>query len=111
MNFCIPYTLTLAAVGDKSRFVTEFDCVLDVEFDSPEDWTIEAVDFPKSGNSPEFSVTATSDPDLWRLMERAFDHSEMRIANAVTRWAAEEAADRVADRADYEREIRMEREQ
>lgn len=103
----IPYTLTIAAAGDKSHFVTEFDCELSIDLTDFEDWFIDEVNFPKSGNTPAFTVTPKSDPDLWKLLERAFEHSSARIADKVIRAAIEERNDRLADRADYERDIRM----
>ena len=104
----IPYTLTIAAAGDKSHFVTEFDCELEVTFDSPEDWYIDAVAFTAYRDQPAFSVTAKSDPDLWKLMERAFEHSSMSISDKVLEAAYEARRDRMADYGDYLHDIRME---
>lgn len=104
----IPYTLTIAAAASKSQFVTEFDCELEVTFDSPEDWYIDAVLFTAYRDIPAFSVTPKTDPDLWKLMERAFEHSSMSISDKVMEAAAEARNDRLADHADYLHDIRME---
>jgi len=103
----IPYTLTIAAAGDKSHFVTEFDCELEVTLDGFEDWFINSVVFEGTATRPHI-VTPKSDPDLWKLLERAFEHSSIKIADKVMEAAIEARNDRMGDRADYEHDIRME---
>ena len=103
----IPYTLTLAASGDTTHIVAELDCELEVTFDDLDNWGIDAVIFSKSLYNPAFTVTPKSDPDLWKLLERTLERDSTSIADKVMEAAIEERMDRLAARADYERDIQM----
>ena len=105
----IPCTLSINAMRCKNWFVTEIDCDLEVDFDSPEDWAVTAVTFTKYGNTPEFTVDAKSDPLLWQILGRAIEDDDMAIADAVMEAAAQDRMDRAADAADHLRDLMQDR--
>jgi len=111
-SITLEWTLSIVAAGNAQNFVTEFDCVLDIEVDDSDeypDFSVESVDFTKSGNSPAFTVSEKSDPDLWKLIERAIDRDQIKIADKVVEYLIDEKMSRLADRADHYRDMMMDR--
>lgn len=112
----IPYALEFNALigstnGIKQYAFTgmELDAELVVEYEDSQNWEITGLRFEQSRWNPEFEVTPTSDPDLWKLIERAIDLDDKAIAARVVEAGEEELASIAADRGDYEYEMRRER--
>ena len=98
----VPYTLQLTTkIGPhQSAFVCEIDAELVVEYEDTQNWEISALRFEQTRWNPEFEVTPESDPDLWKLVERALDMDDKTIAARIVEAGEEERAACKADAAD-----------
>jgi len=95
----IPYTLSLVAntgrtpTGQIKRgFVSEFDCQLDVEYTDHEDFEVVSVTIEQCSFCDEFTVDAESDPELWKLMQRAVDYDWLSINERIQEMIASDMA-------------------
>lgn len=106
----IPYALELYAVTGnqgslflqpKHSFLgAELDCELVVGYEDTTNWEIEALRFEQTRWNPEFEVTAKSDPDLWKLIDRALDLDDKAVCARVIELINEAYYDRQAMRED-----------
>jgi hypothetical protein len=111
----IPYTLTLVANTGrdpilntiKRGFIAEFDATLDVEYTDHEDWEIVSVTFEQTRWNDEFEVSAESDPDLWKLIQRSFEYDWKDLGDKVREFIVEDHAEYGDDRGDYLRDMQM----
>lgn len=97
----IPYTLTLvsnlgrdATLGTIKRgFVAEFDCTLDLDYTDTRDWEITSITFEQTKYTDEFSVDEKSDPQLWALVQRAFEYDWKDLGDKVREFIIEDHAE------------------
>ena len=111
----IPYTLTLVtnlgrdAVLNTVRrgFVAEFDATLDVDYEDTRNWEITSITFEQTKWTDEFSVDEKSDPDLWKLIQRAFEYDWKDLGDKVREFIIDDHAEYGDDRGDYLRDMQM----
>ena len=111
----IPYTLTLVtnlgrdAVLNtiKRGFVAEFDCTLDVDYEDTRDWEINSITFEQTQWNDEYSVDEKSDPDLWKLIQRAFEYDWKDLGDKLRECIIDDHAEYGDDRGDYLRDMQM----
>lgn len=97
----IPYApqITTKIGPSEFAFVCEIDAELTVEYESAENWEIAGLLFTQSRWNPEFEVTPESDPDLWKVIQRAID-ADKDIASRIVEAGEEERAACKEDAAD-----------
>ena len=113
----IPYTLTLVSnLGRdavlstiKRGFVAEFDCTLDIDYENTRNWEITSITFEQTKYTEEFSVDEKSDPDLWKLIQRAFEYDWKDLGDKVRECIIDDKADYDDGRGDLEYDLRAER--
>lgn len=110
----IPYSLTLVAnCGHtamntiKRGFVSEFECDIDVDYRDHGDWEIVSVTFEKTRWNDEFVVDENSDPDLWKLMKRAFEYDWKDLGDKIAEAISNDLSDAGYDSAVYYRDVSM----
>ena len=110
----IPYTLTLVAntgttaMGQIKRgFVSEFDCTIDVDYNDHEDFEIISVTFEQSRWADEFHVDAKSDPDLWKLMTRAFDYDWKDLGDKIRECIVDDISESKYNRPESYEDVSM----
>ena len=114
-NLHIPYTLTLVtnlgrdAVLNtiKRGFVAEFDATLDVDYADTRNWEITSITFEQTKWTDEFSVDEKSDPDLWKLIQRAIEYDWKDLGDKVREFIIEDHAEYGDGRGDYLRDMQM----
>ena len=104
----VPYTLSFmanigrdAAFGTIKRgFMAEFDCSIEVEYTDPDDWEIVGIHFDKTKWADGFGVDSASDPDMWKLVERALEYDWKDLESKIIELMYEDYSDRRAARED-----------
>ena len=110
----IPYTLSLVANTGRSPsglikrgFVAEFDCQIDVDYTDHEDFEVVSFTFEQTTFNDEFTVTAESDPDLYKLLARGVDYDWLSINERIQEMIASDMSDSCDDRGDWLRDMQM----
>ena len=98
----IPDTLEITTKTGpaKAGFVAEFNCQIDVDYEDPDNWEITGVTVEQSRWNDEFSISAKTDPDLWKIVLRALDADWKAIKDKILEWMGEDYSDRRAARCD-----------
>ena len=98
----IPYSLEITTKTGpaKAGFVAEFDCQIDVDYEDDENWEITSVTVEQSRWNDEFSISAKTDPDLWKIVLRSIDADWKAIQEKILEWMGEDYSDRRAARCD-----------
>ena len=112
----VPYTLSLMAnVGRdvalntiKRGFVAEFDCELVVEYEDTDNWEVDHIRFEQTRWNEEYTVSPTSDPDLWKLVERALEYDWKDLGDKVRELIVEAWYDRRDEVGDHKMQLRKE---
>lgn len=105
-----PYALELhAIIGNRDSLLlakqyafcgVEFDAEIEVDYEDPDNWEITGLRFEQTRWNPEFTVTPKSDPDLWKLIDRALDLDDKAICAKVKEQIIEAYSDRDGERCD-----------
>ena len=111
----IPYTITLVSnLGRdpilnvmKRGFVAEFDATLDVEYEDFQNWEVASITFEQTKWNDEYSIDEASDPDMWKLIQRAFEYDWKDLQDKVRECILSDVAEYGDDRGDYLRDMQM----
>ena len=111
----IPYTITLVTnLGRdpilnvmKRGFVAEFDATLDVEYEDFQNWEVASITFEQTKWNDEFSIDEASDPDFWKLIQRAFEYDWKDLQDKVREFIIEDDANAKYDSAERYSDMSM----